>query len=857
MELTKKLLFVFLIALSVGVGGCSQSVFTDPSSGSCTDKGSANTGNGTCTVNSVTAFVTTEDITLTATTTGPNATFSVTGSVSGSLGTITSGSAQTVTDSNGYDLFSVTLSDGGTAYAVNDDFEFSLTAGSELKESNFDLFDLEEVCSNGCDTGSASLEVPDGGTSDTAIQNSGDADTGLTFDATDVMQVIAGGNEVCEFGSSSLTCSQDVLPSADNSKDIGSSSKRFAEIHSSSSIASTLQLKGSTTGNVELKSADSVSTPYDIKFPDAEAAGSGEAMTVSSVGSNIVNLQWGAAGDASWKMQDAGSGQIRFKAGSRVVNGTVEDVSSDITTNSTVVAVTDDTLTTVDASNGFLYEASDTIRIYTFYDTIDDEYEAIGDTTDDDEWDYRNDDPDFDLNLARYVPIGYVDVTATGSPGTVTVSITNFPVQAWTTFNNTAAAEKPKDWTPAFTNDSGNSSVKFARYQRIGNRVRGYATITWSGAGTASDLYLNTSSLPVSALTQTTGSGGDDNILIGYAYPIGFTTESPLAVILDVNNDRIFFANNNVAGAGGAIEGNQFASGDKLYFVLDYEIDDADAYQPLTVGFPSVDDLVQEKILSSNVSSTGDVSSLSFTNLKVGRRYEVTAQVRFLGGTAGNDIVEFRDSSGGGGNRHARVAITDGEDVNKFSSFSFTAQTSNLYFNVNALTNSIGGSGNKDRTFIQIKEVPQSGVGVLLPEPGPDKVLVNSPTGYGSTNTKIRYYTNTSVSKGSAITVSNSSTDGTSFTINETGVYSIRIWDKRTSSLGYLGISKNSNQLTTSIFGISNDDIVGLSEVGTDRRMVSATVRLKSGDVIRHHGDGNLDDTGSVPSMVIERVTGF
>jgi len=141
----------------------------------------------------------------------------------------------------------------------------------------------------------------------------------------------------------------------------------------------------------------------------------------------------GEGGDASWTMIDSGSGQITFNSGSRTVNEIVKDLSSDVTTNATVVAITDDTLTVVDASNGFLYEASDTIRIFTFYDIVDGEFSAIGNSASDTKWDYRNGDASFNIVLSRYVPVGYVDVTASGSPGTVSVVITNFPVQSWTT----------------------------------------------------------------------------------------------------------------------------------------------------------------------------------------------------------------------------------------------------------------------------------------------------------------------------------------------------------------------------------------------------------------------------------------
>lgn len=129
----------------------AQSVFTDPSLGSCTDAGAANTGNGTCTVSSAQAFVGTETFTFTATTAGPTATFTVTGSVTGAHQPITSGGSRSVTDYYGFTKFTVNLSDGGTPYVIGDNFTMTATAGTELKKANFDLLTLTQICSNGCD----------------------------------------------------------------------------------------------------------------------------------------------------------------------------------------------------------------------------------------------------------------------------------------------------------------------------------------------------------------------------------------------------------------------------------------------------------------------------------------------------------------------------------------------------------------------------------------------------------------------------------------------------------------------------------------------------------------------------------
>lgn len=192
-------------ALSFQIGSfktfATQSIFTDSSAGACSDAGAANTGNGTCTISATTAFNETETITFTATTAGSGATFSVSGSVSGSLSTVTAGSTQTVYDSYGFPKFSVNLSNGGTPYVAGDDFSFTVTAGSELKKSNFDLFTLAQVCANGCAPGVV-IQVPLGSKSAPSINGTTtSSNSGLYFAAADQPSISADGVDVARFRS--------------------------------------------------------------------------------------------------------------------------------------------------------------------------------------------------------------------------------------------------------------------------------------------------------------------------------------------------------------------------------------------------------------------------------------------------------------------------------------------------------------------------------------------------------------------------------------------------------------------------------------------------------------------------------
>ena len=89
--------------------------------GSVSDPGAGNTGNGSLTGVLTIDGVVAETWTITATSTGPSATFSVVGSVSGGHAAATSGTSY----DNGFVSFSI--SDGGTPYIVGDDFTFDTT----------------------------------------------------------------------------------------------------------------------------------------------------------------------------------------------------------------------------------------------------------------------------------------------------------------------------------------------------------------------------------------------------------------------------------------------------------------------------------------------------------------------------------------------------------------------------------------------------------------------------------------------------------------------------------------------------------------------------------------------------------
>ncbi len=135
------------------------------------------------------------------------------------------------------------------------------------------------------------------------------------------------------------------------------------------------------------------------------------------------------------------------------------------------------------------------------------------------------------------------------------------------------------------------------------------------------------------------------------------------------------------------------------------------------------------------------------------------------------------------------------------------------------------------------------------------EVYLCNGNGHGSTNTKIRRFTTTVLNYGTDITYADSSTAGASFTINTDGVYAIHYTDKNSGALHQIGASKNSNQLTTSITGISDATILGMAEALADNiASMSVQFYAVAGDIVRPHTDGAVNNTNVYSRFRIVKV---
>lgn len=142
--------------------------------------------------------------------------------------------------------------------------------------------------------------------------------------------------------------------------------------------------------------------------------------------------------------------------------------------------------------------------------------------------------------------------------------------------------------------------------------------------------------------------------------------------------------------------------------------------------------------------------------------------------------------------------------------------------------------------------LPESGtVATVI---GDHAITVTTGNGHGSTNTCIRRFTTTESSVGTAITYADSAGNGGAFTIaaGNDGLYEVYAADSKTTSTSrYVGISVNSNQLTTEILLItaSHRKAIAAQTVANVVTAVTRVLKLAAGDVVRLHTDGTNNAT--------------
>ena len=139
---------------------------------------------------------------------------------------------------------------------------------------------------------------------------------------------------------------------------------------------------------------------------------------------------------------------------------------------------------------------------------------------------------------------------------------------------------------------------------------------------------------------------------------------------------------------------------------------------------------------------------------------------------------------------------------------------------------------------------------------GSSSVTLTVGNGFGTTNTKIRRFTTSSV-VGTNLTYTSSATNGDSITINKAGLYSIVYGDNWAGGINEFGVSLNSTQLNTSIRDITAASrLIFTSSEASVPNTITVISRLAVNDVIRPHASGNFTDIFPYNFFIVTEIVG-
>jgi hypothetical protein len=115
---------------------------------------------------------------------------------------------------------------------------------------------------------------------------------------------------------------------------------------------------------------------------------------------------------------------------------------------------------------------------------------------------------------------------------------------------------------------------------------------------------------------------------------------------------------------------------------------------------------LEEKVLSTNLTSLQDVSDLTFTGLEVGKVYELTGNVSF----GGSQIeIQYWSGAGGTGELYGQNGYVSSGNSYPSVSIKFKASSDTLYTRITNASGTLFGTGTKAFTFLQLqKQKPES-----------------------------------------------------------------------------------------------------------------------------------------------------
>lgn len=136
------------------------------------------------------------------------------------------------------------------------------------------------------------------------------------------------------------------------------------------------------------------------------------------------------------------------------------------------------------------------------------------------------------------------------------------------------------------------------------------------------------------------------------------------------------------------------------------------------------------------------------------------------------------------------------------------------------------------------------------------EIYLESANGFGSTNNKIRRFNTVSNNIGNDLTLTQDAANGDSITVNTSGLYSVCVSDRKSGGGMSYGFSVNTSAPTTGIDTLTyaQGRRLHCSPTTATNEGNSRVLRLMSGDVVRHHGDGTADGGVNNTYFIVTRV---
>lgn len=147
---------------------------------------------------------------------------------------------------------------------------------------------------------------------------------------------------------------------------------------------------------------------------------------------------------------------------------------------------------------------------------------------------------------------------------------------------------------------------------------------------------------------------------------------------------------------------------------------------------------------------------------------------------------------------------------------------------------------------LSIEQIPDFNVFSIVADSTDVELYVDTGNGFGSTNNKVRRFTNVRKNTlNSYATYADSATLGASVTINIPGMYEVRYTDLYSAGSHVIGITVNGSALTTSVATITWAQGKRSYNSGGSNlpAFCNATLRLQAGDIIRPQSDGQHNGT--------------